>query len=258
MPLLHGRATLVTIGRTLRQQIAGGLGQMAAGLPWWTFDAGGFFRPWNQYESPEYHEMFLRWLQVGAFLPLMRVHGYMSDTEPWRYGELVERVARKYITLRYSLMPYIYSNAARVTNEGYTIMRPLVMDFPDDEHALQQKYEYMFGSSLLVSPIVEPNVNSWTTYLPKSSDWYDFRTGKRYSGGTSVTTTESIETMPVFVRSGSIILMAQGKRYAADKSAAAYSIGVIYPGRDCTFSFYEDDGETYNCERGERSLIQFT
>lgn len=192
---------------TLRRQIAGGLGQMAAGLPWWTFDAGGFFRPWNQYESPEYHEMFLRWLQVGAFLPLMRVHGYMSDTEPWRYGELVERVARKYITLRYSLMPYIYSNAARVTNEGYTIMRPLVMDFPDDEHALQQKYEYMFGSSLLVSPIVEPNVNSWTTYLPKSSDWYDFRTGKRYSGGTSVTTTESIETMPVFVRSGSIILM---------------------------------------------------
>lgn len=72
---------------TLRRQIAGGLGQMAAGLPWWTFDAGGFFRPWNQYESPEYHEMFLRWLQVGAFLPLMRVHGYMSDTEPWRYGE---------------------------------------------------------------------------------------------------------------------------------------------------------------------------
>ena len=242
---------------TLRRQIAGGLGQMAAGLPWWTFDAGGFFRPWNQYESPEYHEMFLRWLQVGAFLPLMRVHGYMSDTEPWRYGELVERVARKYITLRYSLMPYIYSNAARVTNEGYTIMRPLVMDFPDDEHALQQKYEYMFGSSLLVSPIVEPNVNSWTTYLPKSSDWYDFRTGKRYSGGTSVTTTESIETMPVFVRSGSIILMAQGKRYAADKSAAPLTIR-IYPGRDCTFSFYEDDGETYNCERGERSLIQFT
>lgn len=154
-------------------------------------------------------------------------------------------------------MPYIYSNAARVTNEGYTIMRPLVMDFPDDEHALQQKYEYMFGSSLLVSPIVEPNVNSWTTYLPKSSDWYDFRTGKRYSGGTSVTTTESIETMPVFVRSGSIILMAQGKRYAADKSAAPLTIR-IYPGRDCTFSFYEDDGETYNCERGERSLIQFT
>lgn len=242
---------------TLRRQIAGGLGQMAAGLPWWTFDAGGFFRPWNQYESPEYHEMFLRWLQVGAFLPLMRVHGYMSDTEPWRYGELVERVARKYIALRYSLMPYIYSNAARVTNEGYTIMRPLVMDFPDDERALQQKYEYMFGPSLLVSPIVEPNVNSWTTYLPKSSDWYDLRTGKCYSGGTSVTTVESIESMPVFVRSGSIILMAQGKRYAADESTAPLTIR-IYPGRDCAFSLYEDDGETYNYEHGERSLIQFT
>lgn len=129
---------------TLRRQITGGLGQMVTGLPWWTFDAGGFFRPGNQYENEEYKEMLLRWLQVGTFLPLMRVHGYMSNTEPWRYGNEVDSVARKFIGMRYELMPYIYSVSASVSRDGYTMMRPLVMDFTTDENALQQKYEYMF------------------------------------------------------------------------------------------------------------------
>ena len=112
---------------------------MVTGLPWWTFDAGGFFRPGNQYENEEYKEMLLRWLQVGTFLPLMRVHGYMSNTEPWRYGNEVDSVARKFIGMRYELMPYIYSVSASVSRDGYTMMRPLVMDFTTDENALQAK-----------------------------------------------------------------------------------------------------------------------
>ena len=94
---------------TLRRQITGGPGRMVTGLPWWTFDAGGFFRPGNQYENEEYKGMLLRWLQVGTFLPLMRVHGYMSNTEPWRYGNVFFSVARKFIGMRYELMTYIDS-----------------------------------------------------------------------------------------------------------------------------------------------------
>lgn len=123
---------------TLRRQIAGGLGQMAAGLPWWTYDAGGFFRPGDQYTNPEYHEQFIRWLQAGTFLPLMCVHGYMSNTEPWRYGKKVEHIVARYLDLRYRLLPYIYSQNAAISFRGSTLMRPLVMDFPKDSLALEQ------------------------------------------------------------------------------------------------------------------------
>ena len=110
---------------------------MAAGLPWWTYDAGGFFRPGDQYTNPEYHEQFIRWLQAGTFLPLMCVHGYMSNTEPWRYGKKVEHIVARYLDLRYRLLPYIYSQNAAISFRGSTLMRPLVMDFPKDSLALE-------------------------------------------------------------------------------------------------------------------------
>ena len=242
---------------TLRRQIAGGLGQMAAGLPWWTYDAGGFFRPSDQYENKEYHEIFLRWLQTATFLPLMRVHGYMSDTEPWRYGPETDTISRKYIGLRYRLLPYIYSNAARVSSEGYTLMRPLVMDFPADEEALRQKYQYMFGPSILVSPIVEPGVSQWTTYLPGGTDWYDFRDGRRYSGGKEVTTSESISTIPVFVRAGSILPLGASRQYTSENPDAPTDI-IVYPGGDASFTLYEDEGDNYNYEHGAFSTVTFT
>lgn len=239
---------------TLRRQITGGLGQMVTGLPWWTFDAGGFFRPGNQYENEEYKEMLLRWLQVGTFLPLMRVHGYMSNTEPWRYGNEVDSVARKFIGMRYELMPYIYSVSASVSRDGYTMMRPLVMDFTTDENALQQKYEYMFGPSLLVSPIVEGGVKEWSTYLPEGCGWYDFRNGKRYDGGTIALTKETIATIPVFAKAGSIIPMKQAGQFAADNADSPIDLHV-YPGADCTFTLYEDEGDNYNYEKGAFSTI---
>lgn len=244
---------------TLRRQITGGLGQMAAGLPWWTYDAGGFFRPGNQYDNKEYHEQFLRWLQVSTFLPLMRVHGYMSNTEPWRYGGEVERIFRKYVSLRYQLLPYIYSNAANITFEGSTLMRPLVMDFATDEKALRQNCEYMFGKSMLISPVVEAGVESWKTYLPVNKNgWIDFWTGKRYSGGQVIETKAGMETIPVFIKAGSIIPMAgSGKQYAADKYGAPINIH-IYPGDDASFTLYEDEGDNYNYEQGAYSKINFT
>lgn len=186
---------------TLRRQIAGGLGLMASGLPWWTFDAGGFFRPSDQYSDTSYQERLLRWLQVSVYLPFMRVHGYMSHTEPWRYGESTERLFRKCIEQRKALQPYIEECARRVSEEGYTVMRPLVFDFPQDSEALRQDSEYMFGPDYLVCPVLEEGVSEWTVYLPvNDGGWEDIRDGRHYDGGTYVTVPVDLEAIPVFHR----------------------------------------------------------
>ena len=113
---------------TFRRQLTAGLGMMASGLPWWTYDAGGFFRPANQYADAAYRECFLRWLQTSVFLPLMRVHGYMSDTEFWNYGPEVTRQARAALAVRYRLFPYLYAGAADIAFRRGTLMPPLVKD----------------------------------------------------------------------------------------------------------------------------------
>ena len=186
---------------TFRRQITGGLGLQAAGIPWWTYDAGGFFRPRDQYTNPEYIERMLRWIETSVYLPLMRVHGYMSDTEPWNYGEEAQSIIRQCLEERYRLLPYIDSCAVDVAENGGTLMRPLVFDFADDPEALKQKYEYMFGPSLLISPVTEPGVTQWRTYLPKNEKgWKDQRTGHHYEGGQYVTTEVTKAFIPVFVR----------------------------------------------------------
>ena len=155
---------------SLKRQITAGLGYTASGLPYWTTDAGGFFRPGpGQYSDPAYHERFLRWFQFASFSPLQRVHGYQTDTEPWRYGDEVEGVVRRYLNLRYQLLPYIYSQAAAVSLHGSTLMRPLVMDFAQDDQALTQKYEYMFGPAFLVSPVLEAGAVRWPVFAPATS-----------------------------------------------------------------------------------------
>ena len=186
---------------TFRRQIVAGLGMQAAGLPWWTYDAGGFFRPGDQYSNQEYIERMLRWIETSVYLPLMRVHGYMSNTEPWNYGPEAQAVIADCLKERYRLLPYIKECADRVSSEGYTLMRPLVFDFADDPVALQQQYEYMFGPKLLISPVTEPGVTEWKTYLPKNAaGWDDYHTGKHYEGGQTVTTPVTLAYIPVFVR----------------------------------------------------------
>ena len=243
---------------TLRRQIVGGLGQMAAGLPWWTYDAGGFFRPGNQYTNPEYHEKLLRWFQVGTFLPLMRVHGYMSKTEPWRYGEEVENIIAQYLDLRYRMLPYIYSQFAAISFKGSTLMRPLVMDFPNDIQALEQRYQFMFGPSLLVAPVVEGGVNQWEVYLPENQNgWIDFWTGQKYSGGQTINLDVDISTTPLFVKGGSIIPFGPEKQYASEETGEPWEIR-IYPGSDGSFTIYEDEGTNYNYEKGKFSTFELT
>ncbi|MBQ9640738.1 MAG: DUF5110 domain-containing protein [Bacteroidaceae bacterium] len=237
---------------TLRRQITAGLGLQAAGIPWWTYDAGGFFRPGNQYNDPAYIQRMLRWIELSVYLPLMRVHGYMSDTEPWRYGKEAQAVIAQCLHERYRLLPYIYSQVAQVSMQGSTLMRPLVFDFPDDTEALRQKYEYMFGPALLISPVTEPDVTQWTTYLPPTpGGWYDYHTGRHYDGGQRVTTAVTPARIPVFVRAGSIIPVASG-------TAEAPLELHVYPGADATFTLYEDDGISTAYERGAYTRTQYT
>jgi alpha-D-xyloside xylohydrolase len=231
---------------TFRRQLSAGLGLQAAGIPWWTYDAGGFFRPQNQYQDSAYIERMLRWIETSVYLPLMRVHGYMSDTEPWNYGPEAQRVIARCLEERYELMPYIYSEAAAVSLDGSTLMRPLVFDFADDAEALRQQHEYMFGRALLISPVTEPGVTEWRTYLPRhAAGWYDRHTGQHYDGGQYVTTTVDATRIPVFVRGGSIIPTEHAYR--------------VYPGADATFPLYEDDGTTTAYEQGQfkRRLLKW-
>ena len=183
------------------RQIVAGLGMQAAGIPWWTYDAGGFFRPRDQYTNQDYIERMLRWIETSVYLPLMRVHGYMSNTEPWNHGDEAKQIIANCLKERELLRPYIEACAKRVSKEGYTLMRPLIFDFADDETALRQSCEYMFGPELLVSPVTEPGVTEWRTYLPKQKGgWTEIHTGKHYDGGQYVTTEVSKAYIPVFKR----------------------------------------------------------
>lgn len=200
---------------TLRRQIAGGLNLMATGQPWWTYDAGGFFRPGNQYTDNDYQERMLRWIQVAVYLPFMRVHGYMSRTEPWNYSEETQRIYRNQIDYRYRLMPYLLECSEKVSKEDYTMMRPLVFDFPEDTQALELQTEFMLGPSLLVCPVTESDIKSMKVYLPKyKAGWTLFSCGDdieetQYEGGQWVEVPVSLERIPVFRKSDNNIKLAK-------------------------------------------------
>jgi len=244
---------------TLKREITAGLGFSASGLPYWTTDTGGFFRPGaSQFADAGYHERLLRWFEFSTFTPLLRVHGWLTPTELWLYGPQVEAVTRQYLDLRYRLLPYIYSAAARVTREGSTLMRPLVMDFPRDQKALQQKYEFMFGSALLVAPVVAPGAGRTTVYLPAvGGGWYDFWTEQRAAGGRSTEANSPIDRIPLFVPAGTILPLGPAVQYAAEHPADPIELRV-YPGANGTFTLYEDEGTNYDYEQGQSSTITFT
>jgi len=241
---------------TLRRQVTAGLDYVVTGLPWWTTDTGGFFRPGSkQYSDPEYRERFLRWLQYSTFTPLQRVHGYQTDTEFWRYGEVFETESRRWLTLRYRLLPYIYSEAARVSFAGSTLMRPLVLDFPGDTQALDQSYEFMFGPALLVAPVLAPGVKEWPVYLPKSSGgWFDFWTGEKFGDGQTVLVAAPLERIPLFARAGSILPLGPTLQFTDEKPADPIELRV-YSGADADYALYEDDGTSYSYEQGARATI---
>ena len=243
---------------TYKRQIVAGLNYTITGMPYWTTDIGGFFRPGkSQYTDEKYQELLTRWYQWGTFNPIFRIHGYQTETEPWKYGQTVEDNMRKMLNLRYRLLPYIYSEAWQVTKNGSTLMRPLVMDFRDDAKAVNQPYEYMFGKSILVAPITEAGTSDWNVYLPKSASWFDFWTGKQFDGGQTIKTAAPLDKIPLFVKAGSIIPMGKFIQYAGQKSADTLEIRV-YKGADGKFDLYEDEGDSYNYEKGKYTVVPFS
>ncbi len=266
---------------TLRRQIVAGLQFCISGLPYWTLDIGAFFvKPgiswfWKgEYEGgntdPAYRELYVRWLQYGAFLPIFRSHGTDCRREPWNFGEKGEpfyEAILSAIRLRYQLLPYIYSVAGAVWLEDETMMRALVMDFPEDSRAAEIADEYLFGPSLLICPVTTPmyyqtggvpieNMQyTRQVYLPAGTDWYDLYTKEKYEGGQEITAKADIERIPVYVRAGAVLPIAKPENCAADTQGKEICLQV-YAGCDGSFTLYEDAGDGYGYEKGEYCLTR--
>lgn len=252
--------------QTLRKQIAAGLGFSISGTPYWTSDSGGYTLEPRLATAKdgealaEWQELNARWFQFSTFSPILRVHGTDRPREMWSIGDEstpVYRTMLEYDRLRYALFPYIYSLAGAVTQDGYTLMRPLVMDFRTDARARDIADQYMFGPAFLVNPVTEFKARSRSVYLPSGTDWYDFRTGRRQAGGRTIVADAPYEWMPLFVRAGSIVPVGPPQQYIGERRDGALTL-YVYDGAPGRFSLYEDDGLTNGYERGEFSRIPLT
>lgn len=264
---------IVASWETLRNQISAGLNFSLCGIPYWNSDIGGFFL-WDYkkpLENADYRELYARWIQFGAFCPMMRSHGADAPREIYQFGKKGDRVydaIEKYIHLRYSLLPYIYSASWDVTANHSSMMRALVMDFADDKKALDINDEYMFGKSILVCPVTNAmysneNKEDFSTiklkelYLPAGTDWFDFWTGDKHIGGKMVTKETPLDIMPLYVKAGSILPVAPRVQFATEKKWDVLEIR-IYKGANGEFTLYEDENDNYNYEKGMFSTIKFT
>ncbi len=262
----YGAATwsgdIVSRWSDFEDQIATGINFALSGIPYWTMDIGGFAVERRYYNltgetQKEWRELNTRWFQFGAFCPLFRSHGQFPLREIYNiapegtkeYNSMVY-----YTKLRYRLFPYIYSLAGSSYHNDYTIMRGLMMDFSNDAKVTSIGDEYMFGPSILVAPVYTYKATSREVYLPSGAGWYDFYTGKRFEGGQSFNVDAPLERMPLFVKEGSIIPAGPEIQYSGEKPADPITL-YVFPGKDATFTIYEDEGVNYNYEKGQFATI---
>jgi alpha-glucosidase (family GH31 glycosyl hydrolase) len=255
---------------TLKTHVPIALNTALSGIPYWGTDIGGFV------PTPEFTaELYVRWFQFGAFCPLFRSHGRAWKLRlPWGWNTgdpgpveinnyngaaipdasqlhdaRVEPICRKYLELRYRMLPYLYSAVHECATKGMPIMRALWLHFPDDPKAVECGDEYLWGRSVLVAPVVEKGATTRRVYLPRSN-WYDFWSGERLAGGREISRPVNLETMPLFVREGSILPLGPVKQFSAEKVDEPLAIS-IYPGADASFLLYEDDGTSFDYRKGE-------
>ncbi len=266
----------------LRKQVPAGLSFSLTGNPNFNTDIGGFFcgayntrGPASAPRNPQYQELYVRWMQYGLFCPVFRSHGADAPREIWHFGKQGEPVydaIEATIRLRYRLLPYLYSTAWQVTTGNESYLRPLFSDFAQDRNVWDMTDEFMFGRSILAAPVLDPqyteekvvrgevNAVDWTAtktaqkYLPKGVAWYDFWTGKRYTGGQTLNVKTPLNRVPMFVRAGSIVPMGPVMQYVGEKTWDNLELR-IYPGADVTFTLYEDEGDNYNYEKGAYTTI---
>ncbi|MGD2094750.1 MAG: glycoside hydrolase family 31 protein [Phycisphaerales bacterium] len=240
----------------LRNQVSAGLNFSLCGIPYWNSDIGGFFL-WNfrkKLDDANYCELYARWVQFGAFCPMMRSHGADAPREIYQFGKKGDKIydaIEKFINLRYRLLPYIYAASWDVTANQSTMMRALVM----------------VGKSLLVCPVTTPmysrdakedfsTIKTRQLYLPKGADWLDFWTGEKYIGGQTIVKETPVDIIPLYVKAGSILPIGPKVQYATEKKWDNLEIRV-YPGADGEFTLYEDENDNYDYERGAYSTIIF-
>lgn len=260
---------------TLKVHIPNAINTALSGIPYWGTDIGGFV-PTKEFTA----ELYLRWFQFGSFCTLFRCHGRTWKLRlPWgwdtgdpgpveitNYGGAaipdasqlhntqVEPICRKYMELRYRMLPYLYSAVRECADTGMPIMRALWLHYPDDPVAVARDDEYLWGRDVLVAPVFEKGAASRRVYLPRGS-WYDFWTGERAEGGREIARDVDLDTMPLYVRSGAILPLGPVKQYTSEKVDAPLSV-TIYPGADGSFLLYEDDGKSFNYRKGDWTGIK--
>ena len=248
----------------MKNQIGAGINFSLSGMPYWTMDIGGFSVE-KRYEEAkgadleEWRELNTRWYQFGAFVPLFRVHGQYPFREIYNIAPETHPAYKSmlyYNKLRYRLMPYIYSLAGNSYQQDYTMMRGLMMDFPQDLKASNLNDAFLFGPSLLINPVYTYKDRNRNVYLPAGQGWYDLYTGKYFKGGQEIKAEATYERMPVYVKEGSILPTGPELQYTSEKAADPLTL-FVYTGKDASFSLYEDEGTNYNYEKGAFSTISF-
>lgn len=260
--------------KALAAQVANGINVGLCGIPYWGTDTGGFI-PTHEFTP----ELYVRWFEFSAFCPLFRSHGRAWKLRlPWGWdmgtpGPLegaqalgdwpppqdlhdtrVEPICRKYLELRYRMLPYVYSSAEQAHRTGLPLMRALWIDWPQDQRAVTTADEYLWGDHFLVAPVLEAGASRRTTYLPAGA-WWDFWNNKRVEGGAEVGRDVDLETIPLYVRAGAIVPMGPVRQYASEASDEPVTL-TIYPGADGKFSWYEDDGSSFRYRQGEFTRIE--
>ena len=260
---------------TLKNQVPIGINSGLSGIPYWGTDVGGFV-PTAEFTG----ELYVRWFQFGAFCPLFRSHGRVWTLRlPWGWNQgaptgdvanetrftipeaeyhnpAVEPICKKYLELRYRMMPYLYSAVHESTQSGIPVMRSLWLHYPGDAAAVARGDQYLWGRDILVAPVVEKGATERKLYLPAGA-WYDFWTNQKHDGGREITRTVDLETIPLYVRAGAIVPMGPLKQYTAEKVDGPLDLSV-YPGADGSFLLYEDDGSSFDYRKGEWMGIQLT
>ena len=255
---------------TLKTQVPIAINTSLTGIPYWGTDIGGFV-PTKEFAA----ELYLRWFQFGAFCTLFRSHGRTWKLRlPWGWNtgdpgpieirnydgaaipdasqlhnQQVEPICRKYLELRYRMLPYLYSVVRECTVTGLPVMRALWLHYPDDPTAVACQDQYLWGRNILVAPVVEKGATSRKVYLPPGV-WYDFWTREKLEGGRELMRTVDLETMPLYVRAGTVLPLGPVTQHTDEKVDEPLSISV-YPGADASFLLYEDDGRSFNYRKGE-------
>lgn len=219
-----------------------------SGVPFIGADVGGF----GLNCSPE---LFVRWIELGIFYPFFRNHSELNTRpqEPWAFSKEVEDIARNYIKLRYKLIPYFYSLFWEAKEKGIPLIRPLVLEFPNDRESIYNYDEFMLGPFMLVAPIYREGVRARLVYLPPGI-WYDFWGNEKYEGPNYISVKAPLGRIPLFIREGSIIPLWEVQSFVGEKKQEILEL-LVYPGKG-EFMYYEDDGISWSYENGEYNLIK--